>query len=408
MTNADDGVRVLLDGRNVLDDWSDHAPRMTTENVPLTKGEHELTVEYFQGTLGSICQFGAGPEVSPGALHGEAQLKETMTDADVVVVAVGYGQSSETNSLGTSYPPFWPSGWARETGIVEAEDDDRQFALPRAQLATLDAAIETGIPVIVVGYAGGGVDFEPWLSRVSALVWAWYPGQEGGTALSELLWGALNPSARLPVTFARRYSDHPAANSYSTRLPMSGEESRGFQAQLESCKISSVAGPAVKHPKSEKELFLTPYCEDVYVGYRGFDRAGVDPLFPFGFGLSFSEFEFEKLQVSQSADGMRVSLNVKNKGTRPGREVVQVYTAAEQDDEAVPQKLAAFQSVELEPGETKEVELILEPRAFARYVPGEGWVQPGGSYEIRASSSSREHRLRQSVVVPAKGAEALR
>ncbi len=408
MTNADDGVRVFLDGKLVLDDWSDHAPRMTTENVPVTKGEHEVVVEYFQGILGSICQFGAGPEVAPGDLHGEPQLKEAMTGADIVVVAVGYGQSSDTNSLGTSYPPFWPSGWARETGIVEAEDDDRRFTLPQAQLATLEAAIETGIPVVVVGYAGGGVDFEPWLSRVSALIWAWYPGQEGGTALSELLWGELNPSARLPVTFARHYSDHPAAASYSTRLSMPGEESRGFEARLESCEKASTSGPVAKHPKSEGELFLTPYCDDVHVGYRGFDRAGVDPLFPFGFGLSFSEFEFEEFQVNQSAQGIRVSLNLRNKSARPGREVVQIYTAAEHDEEAVPQKLAAFESVELAPGETKRVELILEPRAFSRYVPGEGWVQPGGSYEIRASSSSREHRLRQSVVVPAKGAEPLK
>lgn len=402
MTNADDGVRVFLDGKNVLDDWSDHAPRMTSAEIRVKKGEHEVVVEYFQGILGSICQFGAGKKVAPGELHGQAQLQETLAGADVVVVAVGFGQSSDTNSLGTAYPPFWPSGWARAAGVVEAEDDDRQFSLPKAQLATLEAAIGTGKPVVVVGYAGGGVDFEPWLSRVSALIWAWYPGQEGGTALAELLWGNLNPSARLPVTFARRYADHPAASSYSTRVALPGEESRGYHARLESCGSAAGDGSQIKHAKSESELFLSPYCEDVFVGYRGFDRSGVEPLFPFGFGLSYTEFDFAKLRVDKSADRVAVSLTIKNKGPRLGRETVQIYVAPQNDKESAPQKLAAFTSVELQPGESKQVELVLEPRAFARYVPGEAWVQHSGTYEIRVSASSRDHRLRESIVLPRK------
>lgn len=405
MTNADDGVRVFVDGKKVLDDWSDHAPRMQAEMVTLSSGRHEIVVEYFQGILGSICQFGVGPKVKPGDLHGHGELSSTLGNADVIIVGVGYGQSSETNSLGTSYPPFWPSGWARAAGIVEAEDDDRKFELPSAQVATIQAAVKTGKPVVVVGYAGGGVDFEPWLSQVQGLLWAWYPGQEGGTALAEILFGAVNPSGRLPVTFARSYDDHPAADSYSLRGPLGEEEGRGAEARLELCEGRPAHGPFEKHGKSDKELFLSPYCEDIYVGYRGFDLAGTEPLYAFGFGLSYTSFEFDGLEVTMDAQGeLSARLSVTNTGKRAGREVVQIYAAPKSAKNFAPQKLAAFQAVELRPGETRRVELKLDPRSFAMFdaASGDGWVQPAGEVEVRASASSRDHRLRHVLKIPEK------
>ncbi len=401
MTNADDGVRVFLDDELVIDDFTDHAPRMREVELPLKRGEHRIKVEYFQGILGSICQFGFGKRVEPGQLTGKKELLSAVKDADIVIVAVGYGQSADTNSMGTAYKPYWPPEWARKATIVEAEDDDRGFSLPQPQVETILALEKLNKKTIVVGFSGGGIDFEPWLDHVQGLIWAWYPGQEGGTALSEVLFGKNDPSGRLPVTFAKKYADHPAANSYGLRLDLGEEKQRDGQGHLDACATATQSTLDAPHPRSERgqgPLYASPYCEDVFVGYRGFDRNQVEPLFPFGFGLSYAAFNYSGLEVESVGDDVVARVTVANTSKRAGAEVVQFYAAplsngAPGSTPRVPQQLAGYQTIHLEPGEEVSVEVKLNPRAFGLFETGKnsGWVIPKGSYEVRASRSSRHH-----------------
>lgn len=408
MVNADDGVRVFLDGQLVIDDFTDHAPRMKDVELKLKKGEHAVVIEYFQGILGSICQFGFGKKTDAGSLTGETELTKIARAADVVIVAVGYGQNADTNSMGSAYEPFWPPEWARQAGIVEAEDDDRGFALPKPQQATIQAVSKVNKNTIVIGFSGGGVDFEPWLDQVQALLWAWYPGQEGGTALAKTLFGQNNPSARLPITFAQNYGDHPAANSYGLGLELGEERERGVQADLSACSGATSNTMDIRHKRTaqgEGPLYKTPYCDDVFVGYRGFDKAGTEPLFPFGFGLSYATFNYSDLVVKLDDHGQVLAeLTVANTGLEKGRDIVQLYVAPMSNGPSAsapraPQQLAGYQAVDLQPGVEQRIRLSLNPRAFAFYQTQgkKGWLIPKGSYEVRASRSSRNHQL-QSII----------
>jgi beta-glucosidase len=362
ITHTDDGVRAFLDGKKVIDEWSDHAPRTAQATLQLKAGPHAVVIEYYQALLGSVAEVGFEPATREPRFEGAKELAALVKGADAVIVSVGYGQSADTNSYGRAFEAFWPPSWARDAGLVEAEDSDRPFELPRAQLETLRTVSAANPRSIVVANAGGGVAFEPWLAKTPALLWAWYPGQEGGTAIAEVLFGEQNPSGKLPVTFARAYADHPAAAFYNISV--------------------------------DKK---TPYGEGVFVGYRGFDAKHTEPQFPFGHGLSYTEFAYDGLRVAPGAgDALQVELTIKNVGKRPGEEVVQIYVAPPAG--AVPRpprELKGYARVALAPGESRAVQLSLGPRAFAHWA--NGWTVAAGTYEIEAGASSRDIRLKQGI-----------
>jgi beta-glucosidase len=367
MTTADDGIRVFIDDRKLLDDWSDHPPNVTRKTVSLTRGKHRVRVEYYQGTLGAIAQFGLGAATEGSVMAGADTLDRAIDDADAVVVCLGFGQSAGTNSLSRSFTVFWPPSWAREANLVEAEGTDRSFVLPESQLVTLRRVIAKKRPTVVVLNAGGGVDLQGWLDEVQGLLWAWYPGQEGGTAIAETLFGKRNPSGKLPVTLARRYADHPSAPYYN--LNQDGK---------------------------------TPYTEGVFVGYRGFDRAGTEPAFPFGFGLSYTSFLYDKPELNLEPDGnVAISFTVKNVGSIAGDEVAQVYVSAPPDPQRPPQELEGFARVSLAPGAERRVSIVLPQRAFAYW--DHGWKIAPGRHTIHVGASSRDHTL--TLVVDLKRAE---
>jgi beta-glucosidase len=217
----------------------------------------------------------------------------------------------------------------------------------------------------VVVAASGAVDTNEWLDRVPALLHAWYPGQEGGHALAEILFGDTNPSGRLPATFERRLADNPSFASY--------------------------------YP--EPGTLRVHYKEGVFVGYRGFERNGTAPLFPFGFGLSYTTFKYANLEVTpgKSKDGrVRVSFDVTNSGTRAGADVAQVYVGDGHAKVARPPKeLKGFAKVSLEPGETRRVTIDLDRRSFSYYdVRGKRWRADPGDFEILVGRSSAEIPLR--------------
>ncbi len=363
MTNSDDGIRVFVDKKVIVEDWNDHPATYDAKSVDLQPGKHEVVVEYYQDGGGAIAQFAFAPDVGARlTLDGGAEVSALARQADVVIVSVGFGQAAETNSVRAPFDGRWPPAWARAGGLVEAEDSDRPFTLPPAQIETIRLAAAANPRTIVVVNAGGAVDLQPFVDRVPALLWAWYPGQEGGHAIADVLFGNVAPSGKLPVTFAKRYEDYPSAPYYN--LNQAGK---------------------------------TPYTEGIFVGYRGFEAKKIAPQFPFGYGLSYTTFKYSDLEASPAADGSAaVTLKVTNAGKRDGEEIVEIYVAPPKAAVPRPSKeLKGYARVSLAAGETKQVSVNLEPRAFAYWDDGKkAWSVEAGSYAILAAASSADVRGR--------------
>jgi hypothetical protein len=253
--------------------------------------------------------------------------------------------------------------------VSRTEGADRTFALPPGQDELIQAMAAANKNTIVVT-SGGGVDMSAWADRVPALIEAWYPGQEGGTALAEILFGDVNPSGRLPVTFERRWEDNPAHDSY---YPAAGTNRVGYK-------------------------------EGVFVGYRGYEHNHTKPLFPFGYGLSYTTFKYASLSVrpvsgaAAGADGAlyQVSFDVKNTGTREGADVAQVYVGDTHSKVARPSKeLKGFTKISLRPGETRRVTVTLDRRAFSYYdAAAKRWRADPGDFDVLVGRSSEQIELR--------------
>jgi beta-glucosidase len=221
--------------------------------------------------------------------------------------------------------------------------------------------------------SGGAFDMQGWLDRVPALIEAWYPGQEGGTVLAEILFGDTNPSGRLPATFEKRLEDNPA---FAHHYP----------------------DPGTRRVR---------YEEGVFVGYRGYEKNGVTPQFPFGYGLSYTAFKYGGLAVTPgtTADGnVRVSFDVTNAGTRAGADVAQVYVGdAHAQVPRPPKELKGFAKVSLRPGETRRVTVELDRRSFSYYdVKTKQWRADPGVFEILVGRSSADIQLRGPLTLTAK------
>jgi len=343
---SDDGARLYLDGKLVVDVWGNHPPTLKMTEIELVAGrQYDLVVEYFEGIIGATVQLlWQATERDP-----LRRVVEVARGADVVIAAVGDGMGDETEGL-----------------------DRTSLALPGRQDEIVRAAAAVNPRVIVVTTAGAAVAM-PWLDRVPAVLHAWFPGQEAGAALVDVLLGDVSPSGKLPVTFPRRLEDEPVHGNF---------------------------------PGANGKV---AYAEGVLVGYRWYDTRRIEPLFPFGHGLSYTTFAYRDLAVSawDPARGVSVRVKVKNTGARRGAEVVQVYV--HDDVASVPrpeQELRAFQRVELAAGEEREVVLTLPLRAFQFAAPtgagDAGWRLEPGTFEIRVGSSSRDLRLRAALSVPGR------
>ncbi len=251
-------------------------------------------------------------------------------------------------------------------GNKDREGQDRpNLSLPAGQDSLVAAIAAANAHTIIVLKTGGPV-LMPWLDAVPAVLEAWYPGEEDGNAVASLLFGDVNPSGKLPLTFPRAESDVPA------RTPE---------------QYPGVNGTAT-------------YSESLQVGYRWYDTQKIEPLFPFGFGLSYTDFALQHLTVARANGRVHVSLDVGNTGDRRGAEVVQVYVVAPANAGEPPQQLKGFAKVELQPGQTKRVTITLDPRAFSIWdTAGQRWTEVPGTWGIRAGASSRDQPLHGSIVV---------
>jgi len=278
---------------------------------------------------------------------------ELAEKADVVVVAAGYQDSSES------------------------EGGDRTFSLPYGQDELIRAMAAANKKTIVDVTSGGNVDSTEWLDKVPVLLESWYAGQEGGTALAEILLGQVNPSGHLPATFERRIEDNPTTANY--------------------------------YPEGDTKRVL--YKEGIFVGYRGYEHNHVKPLFPFGYGLSYTTFKFANLSVSPASAGkdphVTVAFDLTNTGDRAGAQVAQVYVS---DDHAkVPRpahELKGFDRVELGAGETKHVSIDLDGRSFAYYdIAKKSWTIDPGKFTIHVGDSVESLDLKGTVELSKEAAE---
>ncbi|MEM1508333.1 MAG: glycoside hydrolase family 3 C-terminal domain-containing protein [Thermofilaceae archaeon] len=224
-----------------------------------------------------------------------------------------------------------------------------------------------GKKVIVVLNICGPIEVVSWRDLVDAIVLIWLPGQEAGRVLADVANGKVNPSGKLPTTFPRDWPDVPVAKSYEC-----------------------YPGVPVENPQR------VMYCEGVYVGYRYYDTFGVEPAYEFGYGLSYTTFEYRNLSVSKEGDAVKASFEVANVGQYPGKEVAQVYVRAPRGKVDKPfQELKAFRKTRLLlPGEVEKIELTISVNDLASFDESEGmWLVEAGEYEVRIGASSRDIRL---------------
>jgi len=257
----------------------------------------------------------------------------------------------------------------------ETEGKDRpDLELPDGQDGLIEAVAGANPRTVVVLDTGGPV-LMPWVDKVAGVLEAWYPGQEDGNAIAAILYGDFNPAGKLPLTFPRSADAIPTASK--EQWPGVGGRST--------------------------------YSERLNVGYRWYDATKTDPLFPFGFGLSYTTFRLSNLRVEPAKlelgpdgklAGVTVRLAVTNTGKRAGAEVVQIYVEQPAANGEPPHELRGFAKVHLLPGETKQVSVVLNARSFSIFDPAKRrWVTPAGSYEILAGTSSRDLPLHSSITI---------
>jgi len=243
--------------------------------------------------------------------------------------------------------------------------DRKNLRLPYDQDELIQRVVQANPRTIVVLISGPAIEMDPWLDRVPAVLQANYPGMEGGTALARVLFGDVDPSGKLTCTYPKRLMDSPA-HALGT------------------------------YPGTNGTLF---YTEGLLVGYRWFDTKNIEPLFPFGYGLSYTRFEYSdlKLVAGDPPDDPVVTaeFEIANTGRRAGAEVAELYVRQAHPGLPRPLKeLKGFEKVLLQPGEKRKVSIPIDRRAFAYYDPGKnGWVSEAGDFEIQIGSSSRDIRL---------------
>lgn len=339
------GTRLFVDDKPVFDDWTQHRAAVAETTMHLDPGAHKIRFEaHMRIRWGNpLLQLGI---VNLDSVVSD-EVKALASKADAIVVPVGFDPESES------------------------EGSDRTFELPPMQNKLIEELASLNKPMVVVITSGGAVDMTPWVDRVPAVFESWYAGQEGGTALAQLLFGEYSPSGKLPITIDRAWKDNSAYESYYPNAPNN----------------------SVK------------YSDGVFVGYRHDDKAGINPLFPFGYGLSYTSFQYGNLAVSpDSTTGgqpVTVSFDVTNTGSREGAEIAELYVS---DPNASvprpPKELKGFERVELKPGETKKVTLTLNHRSFSYYdVGSKGWKADPGEFGILVGSSSANIELRGKVQV---------
>jgi len=339
--NADNGVRLYLDGKLIIDAWTDQAPgKFKITQFQFEQGRiYDLKIEFYENWGSSRCIFGLEKfKPSPATIEAITLAK----NSDLVIMGMGLNAEMEG----------------------EAKDRDR-LALPKAQIDLIKSVAEVNKNVVVVLNGGTPILMSEWIDDVPAIINTLYPGQEGGNAVANILFGDVSPSGKLPVTFPKKWEDSPVANTY---------------------------------PGDRDYLY---HKEGIFVGYRHFDKENIEPLFPFGFGLSYTTFEFSDLRINKTSmgrdDELTIELTLKNTGKVDGAEVVQLYIHDKKSSvEREVKSLKGYKRVHLKVGESKTVSLKVDRSALEFYdMKSKSWVVESGEFEILIGNSSRNILLKK-------------
>ena len=360
--------RLFVGNELVVDNWDGWTPGDSyfgtgsseqVETLTLPAGTHEVRLEY-------------GPRASEGGISfaavrsgmfkplGDDAIEKAVAlaaEADVAIVCVGLNGEWETE------------GNDRADMDLAGRQNDLVSRVAAANPKTV-VLLQTGSPVTM-----------PWLDEVAAALQLWFPGQECGNAAADVLLGVVNPSGKLPQTFPARLEDSPVMDGQASTYP--GENGQVF------------------------------YREGVFIGYRHFERAGLEPLFPFGFGLSYTTFSYGDVTLSayklEPGGTLTVSVPVTNSGPRAGQEVVQLYVRDPEASLERPEKeLKGFAKVGLEPGETKTVTFSLNMRSLAFFSEEQNaWVAEAGTFEVLAGASAADVRSRAAFTLSDTWAEKI-
>jgi beta-glucosidase len=343
------GYRLYVDDKLVADRWTRKTAPLEATRLALELRPHKLVLEH-RAEAGGLD--GPLPFVRLGIVREgdwiDAAAAQVAAQADAVIVAVGFDAATE------------------------AEDWDRTFQLPPGQDEMIRRICNVNQHCVVVVTSGGAVDMTGWIESAPGLLQSWYLGQEGGTALAKVLFGSVNPSGHLPATFERRWEDNPVHDSY---YPEPGTN-------------------------------RVQYKEGVFVGYRGYEQRGIKPQFPFGYGLSYTSFDYGDLALQPSSGSSatlyEASFTVKNTGMRAGSAVPQLYIgAAKARVPRPPKELKGFAKISLQPGESRRVVLPLDMRSFAYYdVASKRWRAEAGNYQVLIGESTEQIALKGAVTLP--------
>jgi beta-glucosidase len=339
--------RMWIDGELAIDNWTEYKPRrgfpgmdreaVTAERVLSAGQPYQVAIEYSKQQaprMGALF-IGCLPAQPANLMERAAKVA---AGADVALVFIGTGDEWESEGF-----------------------DRPDMELPGQQVELLEKVAAANPNTVVVLNTGSPIRMR-WLDRVAAVVEAWFPGQECGNAIADVLFGDVNPSGRLSQTWPVRLEDNPAFINYP------GENGRVL------------------------------YGEGLFVGYRYYDKKKIEPLFPFGYGLSYTTFEYGDLRLDKAeyawGETIPVSVDVTNAGSRAGQEVVQLYLRDVESRLVRPNKeLKAFAKVALKPGETKTVTLKLDERALSFYDDAQArWVAEAGEFQVLVGASSRDIR----------------
>jgi beta-glucosidase len=357
---ADGAYKLWINDELVLEDQDKQVsfdlipvvPR-TVKTVNLKAGtEYNVRLEYrrTKGNYTPVLGGMNGVQMSWASLRPPANLG----DYDAVMVAAGSNYEYEGESL------------------------DHPYEMPQFQSELISFVQRANPKTIVVMHGGGGMDMQPWANKVAASLHAWFPGQQGGQALAEILYGKVNPSGKLPITLDKKIEDNPSFPSFSDPVPY----------------YFSSANPPTE----------MTYSEGLYLGYRGYDKKHTKPLYPFGFGLSYTTYAYSDLKLSTNvlAPGatIKATFKVTNTGDKAGFEVAQVYVQPSQPKVDRPEKeLKGFSKVYLKPGESKTVTVALDSRSFAYYSPETvSWIVDPGKFKVLVGKDSEDLALNRTVV----------
>jgi beta-glucosidase len=364
---ADGGVRLYVNGQLLIDTFLLPTPPPvygTTlpafAKILLHGGQtYDVKLEYrrttgFAGGSGSLLgvQFSWTPLVVPPEI----------ASYDAVVMCQGIDNEYDGEGLDLAFK-FEDQGLA---GLEKA------IIMPEYQDELIQNVIQKNPKTIVALHGAGNFDIQSWINQVPGVLHAWYPGENGGQALAEILFGDVNPSGKLPITMEKRLADNPTTANYPTTT----------------------------------DALSIRYTEGIFMGYRGYEKNHVQPQYPFGYGLSYTKFRYSDLSITPSELShdrpIEVSFRITNIGQRAGAEVAELYVGPENPSVPRPIKeLKGFQKVYLKTGESKQVTIKLNQRSLAFYnVQARAWEADPGVYTILVGSSSQDIRLNGKLVNP--------